>query len=141
MARGLTPPPPPAPAAAPGCGRYALAPALAAVGAYGGTAWVVRSWASCPLGNDAGGNVGLKFLMLVMWCGLTVALLLLQLVLRRWPLPGGRAVAWLAPAAAALVLTLLYRWGMEWPRHTPGVPCTDGYPVFPFTGKTGPGAG
>ena len=126
------------PASAPGCGWYLMAPALAAVGVYGGTVWTVRSWASCPLGNDASNNIGLQMMMPVVWLCVTVLLLLLQLALRRWPLGSGRAVMWLAPLAGAVALTLLYRWGMGWPYHPPGGGCMEGYPLFPFTGKTGP---
>ncbi|MDQ0688690.1 hypothetical protein QFZ56_007653 [Streptomyces achromogenes] len=127
-----------APASAPGFGWYLLAPALAAFGAYGGTVWTVRSWASCPLGNDASGNVGLLMTLPVVWLCMTLLLLLLQLAQRRWLLRGGRAAMWLAPLAAVIALTLLYRFGMGWPYHPPGGQCTEGYPLFPFTGKAGP---
>lgn len=128
----------PPPVSAPGCGWYWMAGALAALGTYGGTVWTVRSWASCPLGNDASSNVGLNMLMPVVWVCMTLLLSLLPFALRRRPFRGARAVMWLAPLAAAIALTLLYRLGMEWPYHPPGGPCTDGYPLFPFTGKTGP---
>ncbi|MFJ2650401.1 hypothetical protein ACIO1C_27230 [Streptomyces sp. NPDC087420] len=121
-----------------GCGWYVLTPALAALGTYGATAWTIRSWASCPLGNDAGNNIGLQLLMPVVWLCMTLPLLLLQLALRRHPLRGGRATLWLVPLAAAVALTLLYRWGMDWPYHPPTGQCAEGYPLFPFTGKTGP---
>ncbi|MDQ0688867.1 hypothetical protein QFZ56_007830 [Streptomyces achromogenes] len=45
---------------------------------------------------------------------------------------------WLAPLAAVIALTLLYRFGMDWPYHPPGGQCTEGCLLFPFTGKTGP---
>ncbi|MCP3766639.1 hypothetical protein [Streptomyces sp. MAR25Y5] len=115
-----------------------LAPALAAFGVYGGTAWTVRSWASCPLGNDASNNIGLQMMMPVVWICMTLLLLLLQLVLRRWPPRGGEAAMWIASLAAVIALTLLYRSGMGWPYHLPGGKCVEGYPIFPFTGKTGP---
>ncbi|MFI9291760.1 hypothetical protein H4W23_02150 [Streptomyces gardneri] len=121
-----------------GIGWYLLAPALAAFGAYGGTVWTVRSWASCPLGNDASGNVGLLMTLTVVWLCMTLLLLLIQLAMRRWPIRGGRAAVWLAPLAAAAALTLLYRLGMDWPHHPPGGECMEGYPLFPFTGKPGP---
>ncbi|MCD0482808.1 hypothetical protein LO771_10455 [Streptacidiphilus sp. ASG 303] len=127
---------PPAPAQ--GCGWYLLAPVVAAFGVYGGTVWTVRSWAGCPLGNDAGGTVGLQMTMSAVWLCTTLVLLLFQLALRRWPPRGGRAVLWLAPVAAGVGLALLYRWGMGWPYQPPGGPCTEGYPLFPFTGTTGP---
>jgi hypothetical protein len=116
------------------------APALAAAGVYGGTVWTVRSWASCPLGNDASNDIGLTLLMPVVWLCMTLLLLLLQLALRGW-LPGGRgrrAAKWLAPLMMVIALTLLYRLGMGWPVHPPGGLCVEGYPLFPFTGKTGP---
>ncbi|CAM5619981.1 hypothetical protein SNARM312S_06985 [Streptomyces narbonensis] len=74
----------------------------------------------------------------VVWLCMTLLLHLLQLALRRWPLRGGRAAMWLAPLAGVIALTLLYRIGMDWPYHPPGGRCMDGYPLFPFTGKTGP---
>ncbi|MER5198082.1 hypothetical protein ACWD3J_32455 [Streptomyces sp. NPDC002755] len=125
-------------ASAPGCGWYLLAPALAAFGVYGGTMWTIRSWADCPLGNDAGNNIGLQMMMPVVWLCMTLLLLLLQLALLRWPLRGGQAVMWLAPLTVAVALTLLYRFGMGWPYQPPGGQCVEGYPLFPFTGKTGP---
>ncbi|MEU3604734.1 hypothetical protein AB0E83_04650 [Streptomyces sp. NPDC035033] len=128
----------PRPAPAPGCGAYAAAPVLAAAGAYAGTAWTARAWADCPLGNDAGGTVGLLVTMVGVWLCMTLLLLLLPLVWRRRPLRGGRAARWLVPLAAAVALTLLYRAGMGWPHHPPGGPCVEGYPLFPFTGGTGP---
>ncbi|WP_018544056.1 hypothetical protein [Streptomyces sp. LaPpAH-108] len=121
-------------------GGYSLAPVLAALGAYGGTVWTARSWASCPLGNDASNNVGLWMTTAAVWLCLTPLLLLLQLALRHLPLPGGSAATWLALLTGALALTLLYRLGMDWPHHPPGGDCLEGYPLFPFTGKTGPGA-
>jgi hypothetical protein len=121
-----------------GCGGYLLAPVLASIGAYGGTAWTVRSWASCPLGNDAGNNVGLLMTLSVVWLCMTAVLLLLQLALRRRLLRGGRAAVWLAPVAAVIALTFLYRLGMDRPYHPAGGPCVEGCPLFPFTGKTGP---
>lgn len=126
------------PASAPAGGWYLSAPALAAFGVYGGTMWTVRSWASCPLGNDAGNNIGLWMLMPVVWLCMTLLLLLFQCALRRWPLGGGQAVMWFAPLAMGIALTLLYRFGMGWPYHPPGSQCVGGYPLFPFTGKTGP---
>ncbi|MFJ6543009.1 hypothetical protein ACIQMP_20500 [Streptomyces sp. NPDC091385] len=119
-----------------GGGGYSLAPVLAALGAYGGTVWTARSWASCPLGNDASNHVGLWMTTAVVWLCLTLLLLLLQYALRRLPLPGGQ---WLGLLTGALALTLLYRLGMDWPYHPPGGDCVEGYPLFPFTGKTGPG--
>ncbi|MFF3715263.1 hypothetical protein [Streptomyces prasinus] len=127
-----------APASAPGRGWYMLAPASAALGVYGGTAWTIRSWASCPLGNDASNNIGLQMLMPVVWLCMTLLLFLLQLALRRWRPQGGVAAMWLVPLAAVIALTLLYRFGMGWPYHPPGGECVEGYPLFPFTGKTGP---
>lgn len=127
-----------APASVPGFGWYLLAPALAAFGAYGGTVWTVRSWANCPLGNDAGNNVGLLMTLPVVWLCMTLLPLPFQFALRRWPLRGGRAVMWLAPLSAVVALTLLYRLGMDWPYHPPGGQCAEGYPLFPFTGKAGP---
>lgn len=121
-----------------GCGWYVLAPALSAFGVYGGTVWTVRSWASCPLGNNVSNNIGLQMMMPVVWLCMTLLLLLLQAALRRWLLRGGRAAMWLAPLAAVIALTLLYRFGMGWPYHPPGGQCVEGYPLFPFTGKTGP---
>lgn len=126
------------PASAPGCGWYLLAPALSALGVYGGTVWTIRSWASCPLGNDASNNIGLQMLMPVVWLCMTLLLLLLQLSLRWWPRRGRRAAMWLAPLGFVVALTLLYRFGMGWPYHPPGGQCVEGYPLFPFTGKTGP---
>ncbi|MGQ4365046.1 hypothetical protein [Streptomyces sp. SAS_272] len=125
---------------APGCGWYLAAPALSAVGVYGGTAWTVRSWADCPLGNDVSNDIGLQMTMPVVWLCMTLLMLLTQLVLRRRPLPGGRAAMCLALLAAAVTLTLLYRFGMGWPGRPPEGECMEGYPLFPFTGKTGPHA-
>ncbi|MDX3799268.1 hypothetical protein [Streptomyces sp. AK04-3B] len=71
---------------------------------------------------------------------MTLLMLLTQLVLRRRPLPGGRAAMCLALLAAAVTLTLLYRFGMGWPGRPPEGECMEGYPLFPFTGKTGPHA-
>ncbi|MFF2524158.1 hypothetical protein [Streptomyces liangshanensis] len=124
--------------ASPGCGWYALTPALAAFGVYGATVWTARSWASCPLGNDASNAIGLQLLMPVMWICVTLPVLLLQLALSRWALRGGRVVMWLVPCVAVVVLALLYRWGMGWPYHPPDGRCAEGYPLFPFTGTTGP---
>ncbi|MFE7581516.1 hypothetical protein ACFU5Y_08120 [Streptomyces gardneri] len=76
--------------------------------------------------------------LLVVWLCMTLLLLLIQLAVRSWPFRGGRAAVWLAPIAAAVALTLLYRLGMDWPYQPPGGACMDGYPLFPFTGKTGP---
>ncbi|MDQ0836033.1 hypothetical protein QF032_007877 [Streptomyces achromogenes] len=45
---------------------------------------------------------------------------------------------WLTPLAAVIALTLLYRFGKDWPYHPPGGQCTEGCLLFPFTGKTGP---
>ncbi|MEW2130387.1 hypothetical protein [Streptomyces sp. NPDC005435] len=123
-----------------GGGWYLLAPALAALGTYAGTFWTARSWSNCPLGNDAGNNLGLQLTMLAVWPCLTLLLLLLQLALQLRPLRGGLATAWLLLLTGAAVLTLLYRLGMDWPYDPPGGDCMDGYPLFPFTGKTGPGA-
>lgn len=122
----------------PGCGWYVPAPVLSAFGVYGGTVWTIRSWASCPLGNNVSNSTGLRMMMPVLWLCMTLLLLLLQLALRRRPLRGGRAVMWLAPLVVVIALTLLYRFGMGWPYHPPGGPCVEGYPLFPFTGKTGP---
>ncbi|MGW4195488.1 hypothetical protein [Streptomyces sp. NPDC005004] len=119
-------------------GGYSLAPVLAAIGAYGGTVWTARSWASCPLGNDASNTIGLWMTTAAVWLSLTLLLLLLQLALRRLPLPGARVTSRLALLAGAAALTLLYRLGMDWPYHPPGGDCMEGYPLFPFTGKTGP---
>lgn len=135
---GAPPVPAPPAATAPGCGWYALSPVLAAFGVCGATAWTARSWASCPLGNDASNTIGLTMTTCAVWLCVTLLLFLLQLALRRWPLPGGRAARWIAPAVAAVVLALLYRLGMDWPHFPPGGDCTDGFPLFPFTGKTGP---
>lgn len=124
--------------AAPGCGWHMAAGALCAVGVYVATGWVARSWRDCPLGNDAINNLGLNLLMPVAWFCMFLLLVPLGLVLRRWPLPGGGATAWLALFVAVGALTLLYRVGMEWPSFPADRPCMDGFPVFPFTGKTGP---
>ncbi|MFF0739310.1 hypothetical protein ACFYVL_02820 [Streptomyces sp. NPDC004111] len=126
-------------ASAPGCGGYVLAAFLATIGSFAGTVWTIHSWADCPLGNDAGGNLGLHALLLVMWLCMTLLLALLQFVIQRWPLPGGRATRWLVLLVGAVALTLLYRVGMDWPYYPAAGPCVDGYPLFPFTGKTGPG--
>jgi hypothetical protein len=123
---------------APGRSWYLLAPALSAVGVYGGTVWTVRSWADCPLGNNFSNNIGLQMMMPVVWLCMALLLLLTQLALRRWPLPGGRAIMWLALLGVAITLTLLYRFGMGWPYHPPEGQCVEGYPLFPFTGKAGP---
>ncbi|MFJ6139040.1 hypothetical protein [Kitasatospora sp. NPDC092286] len=124
---------------APGCGWYLLAPALSGVGVCVGTVWTVRSWAGCPLGNNFSNNIGLQMMtMPAVWLCMTLLLFLLQLALRRRPLPGGRATRWLAPFAAAVLLTLVYRIGMDWPYFPPDSACLEGYPLFPFTGKTGP---
>ncbi|MDX3094304.1 hypothetical protein PV703_26695 [Streptomyces sp. ME01-24h] len=112
--------------------------ALCAVGAYAGTVWVARSWQDCPLGNDASNSLGLNPLVHAAWFGMLLLLVPLGLVPRRWPLPGGDATARLALFAAVGALTPLYRAGMEWPSFPPDRSCTDGFPVFPFTGKTGP---
>ncbi|PJM93266.1 hypothetical protein CG719_24915 [Streptomyces sp. CB01373] len=77
-------------------------------------------------------------MMPVVWLCMTLLLLLLQAALRRWLLRGGRAAMWLALLATSIALTLLYRFGMGWPHHPPGSQCVEGYPLFPFTGKTGP---
>jgi len=128
------------PVSAPGCGWYASAPVLSAVGVHGGTVWTVRSWADCPLGNDSSNNIGLQMMMPAVWLCMTLLVLLTQLALRRRPLPGGRATMCLALLGTVVTLTLLYRFGMGWPYHPPEGDCTEGYPLFPFTGKTGPHA-
>lgn len=125
------------PASAPGCGWYVSAPALAALGVYGGTAWTIRSWATCPLGNDASNNIGLQMMMPVVWLCMTLLLLPLPLTLRRRTLRGGQPLLWLVLLVAVVALTLLYRLGMGWPDHPPGGPCVESYPLFPFTGGTG----
>lgn len=125
-------------ATAPGCGRYVTASALSAVGVYGGTVWTVRSWTDCPLGNNVSNTIGLHMMMPVVWLCMTLVALLVAGALRRWPLPGGRGTAWLALLGAVIALTLVYRFGMGWPHHPPDGPCVEGYPLFPFTGRTGP---
>ncbi|AUY51625.1 hypothetical protein [Streptomyces sp. CB01881] len=121
------------------CGRYLLAPALAAVGAVVGTRMTVRAWNDCPLGNNVSNTIGLQFgTVPTVWLTMTVALALLQALLGRHPLPGGRTVELLAPVVAAVVLTALYRAGMNWPHIQPDGGCFEGYPLFPFTGKVGP---
>ncbi|MFF7211102.1 hypothetical protein ACFZAU_11255 [Streptomyces sp. NPDC008238] len=123
---------------APGCGWYLAGGVLSAAGVFASTVWVAGSWQSCPLGNDASNTIGLKLLMPVAWLCMLLLLVPLGLALRGWPPPGGGATAGLALVTAVLALTLLYRVGMEWPSHPPDRPCMDGYPLFPFTGKTGP---
>ncbi|WP_405458836.1 hypothetical protein OG786_17085 [Streptomyces sp. NBC_00101] len=132
------PSPADAPPCAPGCGGYPVAHLAAAAGVYAATVRVAEAWEECPLGNDASGNAGLTVTMTAVWFCVALLLGLLQLTLRRWPLPGGRPVRWIAPLVAAVALPVLYRAGMEWPYHPPGGDCLDGFPVFPFTGKTGP---
>ncbi|MEU8790780.1 hypothetical protein [Streptomyces sp. NPDC048643] len=124
-----------APAGGPGCAWYLL---LSALGVYGGTAWTVRSWADCPLGNDKSNNIGLRMMTPLVWLCLTSLVFLLQLPLRTRRVRGGWAALWLSPVVTVVVLTLVYRLGMGWPRRPTDGPCTEGYPIFPFTGVTGP---
>ncbi|MFF1902510.1 hypothetical protein [Kitasatospora sp. NPDC058218] len=122
-----------------GCGRYLLAPALASVGVIVGTWLTVQAWNDCLLGNNFSNNIGLQFgTMPAVWLAMTIVLVLLQAALRRHPLPGGQAVNWLAPVFTAVALTALYRAGMDWPYFQPDGRCFEGYPLFPFTGKSGP---
>ncbi|MGV9268829.1 hypothetical protein ACWDRR_29655 [Kitasatospora sp. NPDC003701] len=121
------------------CDRYLLAPALASVGVIVGTWLTVQAWNDCLLGNNFSNNIGLQFgTMPAVWLAMTIVLVLLQAALRRHPLPGGQAVNWLAPVLTAVALTALYRAGMDWPYFQPDGRCFEGYPLFPFTGKSGP---
>ncbi|MFJ9951136.1 hypothetical protein [Kitasatospora sp. NPDC091207] len=121
------------------CGRYLLAPALAAAGVVVGTWLTIQAWNDCPLGNNFSNNIGLNFgTVPAVWLAMTVTLALLQAVLQTHPLPGGRTVNRLAPVLAAVALTAIYRVGMEWPYFQPDGRCFEGYPLFPFTGKPGP---
>lgn len=121
----------------------ARAAALSAVGVCVGTSLTARAWSGCPLGNDAAGST---FLVIgttpLVWLAMTAALLLCQLSL--WglalPLPALRSIQWLWPVTAVVLLTVVYRAGMQSPVVHPDGTCREGYPLFPFEPKQGPGA-
>lgn len=120
----------------------ARAPAFAAVGAYVGTWLTARAWIDCPLGNDAAGSTALLIgTTPLVWLAMTAVLLLCQLSL--WalalPLPALRCVQWLLPVTAVVILTVVYRTGMQSPVIPADGTCTQGYPPFPFEPKYDPG--
>jgi hypothetical protein len=119
----------------------ARAPVFSAVGAYVGTCLTARAWSDCLMGNDAAGNT---FLVVgttpLVWLAMTAALLLCQLSL--WslalPFPALRCVQWLWPITAVVLLTVVYRAGMQSPVVHPDGTCMEGYPLFPFEPKQDP---
>ncbi|MER5863597.1 hypothetical protein [Kitasatospora sp. NPDC002040] len=122
-------------------GWLPAAPVLALVGTLLGTRWTTQAWADCPLGNDAAARSGLLLLTVpAVWLLTTALLIALQFLLRAKTGPDEHLFRWVVVLAAAVVLTLLYRAGMGWPEAIePGGPCMQGWPLFPFGSKPGPG--
>ncbi|MFJ3234666.1 hypothetical protein [Streptomyces sp. NPDC086787] len=115
-----------------GRGWYPVSPSLAAVGVLAGTRWTVRAWDDCPLGNNVSNEIGLRFVTVpAVWLSMSAVLVLLQVGLRRRPLPGGQVTRRLVLVLVAVALTVLYRVGMGWPLQSHG-DCFEGYPLFPF---------
>ncbi|MGW6915634.1 hypothetical protein ACWGB8_17715 [Kitasatospora sp. NPDC054939] len=106
-----------------------------------GTSWTVQAWADCPLGNDAAANLSLTvFTVPMVWLLMTVLLAVIHLRLRATTDAGEWPFRAFVLVLAALVLMVLYRGGMSSPLPIePGGTCMEGWPVFPFTGKPGPG--
>jgi len=114
------------------------APVFAAVGACVGTWLTERAWADCPLGNDAAAGFSLTVgTTSVVWAAMTAVLIVSQVALWAFalPVPGLRCVQWLLPVATVVVLTVVYRAGMQSPVIHPDGSCYDGYPFLPFQSK------
>ncbi|GAA2991409.1 hypothetical protein GCM10010519_26270 [Streptomyces lactacystinicus] len=110
-----------------GCGWYAAGPLLAAAVTVLGALLVARRWADCPRGMDVPTRASMALSLPVGWIGMTVLLVLLQAVLVA-VLPEGiePEVKWVVLVVAAVLLFLLYVFGMGSPDTGPGGSCYRG---------------
>ncbi|MFE7563784.1 hypothetical protein [Kitasatospora sp. NPDC057500] len=115
-----------------GPGWFLTGPLLTAAGTVAGTALTASVWNErCPSGVEPPHRFALAVItMPAVWFTMTVALVLLQLPLRRAP----AGVRWCFLGGTAVLLTALYVVGMGRPPSVPPDDCHESWPLFPFAG-------
>ncbi|MET8702879.1 hypothetical protein ABZW10_29070 [Kitasatospora sp. NPDC004723] len=116
--------------AAPGLAWFLAAPPLAVASTLLGTRLTAQTWdGQCEFGIGPSDRFALVLItMPTVCCAMVVALVLLQLALRRAP----AGVRWPALVGTAVLFTALYTAGMGRPPTAPQV-CAGPWPTLPFT--------
>ncbi|MFJ7905964.1 hypothetical protein [Kitasatospora sp. NPDC096204] len=110
-----------------GCLWFLAGPVLAVAGTAAGAALIRWRWSDCPRGMDRATQASMVLSLPIALIGMTVALALLQGVLAAvLPEETEPEVKWVALLVVAVVLFLLYVFGMGSPDTGPGGTCYRG---------------